>query len=140
MKTRTLLLLSVATGLAIMLAAAVFLFQLSNQDDLVAPVEIGATTTVGDMSVTVLRADEVDGRLLVGVTLGGAGDDDPADEFRLIASGRPVALASSTCPPTGDTEPVTCEIAFDVSVADGSSRVLFYERGDQQSRWVLDQS
>jgi hypothetical protein len=28
-------------------------------------------------------------------------------------------------------------VHFDVSSADGSSRVLFYERGDQQARWVL---
>ena len=28
-------------------------------------------------------------------------------------------------------------IEFDVAGADGASRVLFYERGDDQARWLL---
>ena len=30
-----------------------------------------------------------------------------------------------------------CRVRFDGSIADGSSRVLFYERGDVTVRWVL---
>ncbi|MFP5489122.1 MAG: hypothetical protein ACLGHQ_12555, partial [Acidimicrobiia bacterium] len=66
----------------------------------------------------------------------GTTDDDPTDEFRLIASARPVALDGTTCGPSGDAV-VSCTIEFDVAGIDGVSRVLFYERGDEQARWVL---
>jgi hypothetical protein len=136
MKTRTLLLLALACGLAIMLAGAVFLFQLSTQDELVEPVPIGEQTQVGDMSVTVTNVDETNGVLSLVIEVGGTPDEQPADEFRLLASGRGVSVAETTCPPSG-LEVQTCTVTFDVSQADGVSRVLFYERGDDRARWVL---
>ena len=136
MKTRTLLLLASACGLAIMMAGAVFLFQLSNQDDLAAPIAIGEQVRVGDMQVAISAVDETDGVLSIVVELGGTPDDQPADEFRLIASGRAVSVAESTCPPSG-SQVRSCTVTFDVAAADGVSRVLFYERGDEQARWVL---
>jgi hypothetical protein len=136
MKTRTLLMLAMACGLAIMLAGAVFLFQLSTQDDLAPPIELGEQTRVGDMSVTIMAATERDGVLSVTIEIGGTPDDQPADEFRLIASGRAVSVADTTCAPAA-TGPQACLVSFDVSAADGVSRVLFYERGDDQARWVL---
>ena len=96
MKTRTLLMLAMACGLAIMLAGAVFLFQLSTQDDLAPPIEFGEQTRVGDMSVTIMAATERDGVLSVTIEIGGVSDDQPADEFRLIASGRAVSVADTT--------------------------------------------
>lgn len=103
MKTRTLLLLALVCGLAIMLAGAVFLFQLTTQDDVAEPVPVGRAVGVGDMTVTVTRSDEADGRLDVGVKIGGIRDEDPAGDFRLIASGRPVLTSDSTCRPTDST-------------------------------------
>lgn len=137
MKTRNLLLLALACGLAIMLAGAVFFFQLATQDEAEPPVPIGETTEVGDMSVTVTDVAEAAGTLRVGITIGGTEDGDPADEFRLIAAARPVQLASSTCAASTTTGLQSCTIAFDVIDVDGSSRVLFYERGEEQARWVL---
>ena len=139
MKTRTLMLLALACGVAIMLAGAVFLFQLAGQDELAEPVAIGTRTMVGDMEVIVTGFEEISGTLSVSVTIGGTDDPDPADEFRLIASARPALLASSTCPAV-DAAGTSCVIGFDVSEADGISRVLFYERGEEQARWVLDRS
>ena len=136
MKTRTLLLLALVCGLAIMLAGAVFLVQLTTQDAVAEPVPLGRSVGDGDMTVTVTRSDEVGGRLDVSVNIGGIGDEDPAGDFRLIASGRPVLPSGSDCRPT-DTVPQDCVVTFDVSSADGSSRVLFYERGDDRARWVL---
>lgn len=136
MKTRTLLLLSLACGLAIMLAGAAFLFQLTTQDDAEPPVPVGATVDVGDMSVTVDRVDESVGTLTVSITLGGVDDPDPTDGFRLIASARPVPLGATTCGPSGPSVE-SCSIEFDVSAVDGVSRVLFYDRGDDQARWQL---
>jgi hypothetical protein len=140
MKTRTLLLLALGCGLAIMLAGAVFFFQLANQDDIAPPVPVGRAVAVGDMTVTVERAVEADGALDVTVLIGGVADPEGADGFRLIASGRPVApenaSAAGRCSATEVTEQ-TCLLRFDVSGADGSSRVLFYDRGDAGVRWVL---
>ena len=58
MKTRTLLLLALACGVAIMLAGAVFLVQLSGQDDVEPPVALGDAVTAGDMTVL---DDEISG-------------------------------------------------------------------------------
>ncbi len=136
MKTRTLLLLSLGCGLAIMLAGAALLIQLSGQDDAVPPLEIGESAEVGDMGVVVVAAREAGGELVVEIEIGGTRDDDPASDFRLIASGRPLRVAESSCPAAGpDTQ--RCDLRFDVSAADGSSRLLFYERGDEQARWLL---
>lgn len=140
MKTRTLLLLALGCGLAIMLAGAAFFVQLANQDDVEAPATVGEPVTVGDMTVVVLQATERAGALDVLVRIGGVDDADGASGFRLIASGRPVTTDASArgglCGPT-TVEPVECLVRFDVSDADGSSRVLFYERGDERVRWVL---
>jgi hypothetical protein len=141
MKTRTLLLLALGCGLAIMLAGAVFLFQLSTQEALADPVPLGELTRVGDMSVTVDSAVEQNGLLDITVVIGGVVDSDGATGFRLIASGRPLSAqpfgeSAGICAATSAAQQ-TCHVRFDVSSADGSSRVLFYERGDQQARWVL---
>ena len=123
-----------------MLAGAVFFFQLANQDDIGPPVPIGRAVAVGDMTVTVERAVEADGALDVTVLIGGVADPDGATGFRLIASGRPVGLEDSSvagrCSVTEVAEQA-CLLRFDVSGADGTSRVLFYDRGDAGVRWVL---
>ncbi|HWL41730.1 MAG TPA: hypothetical protein VNQ73_02215 [Ilumatobacter sp.] len=130
MKTRTLLLLALGCGVAIMLAGAVLLFQLVTRDDISEPVPVGTPADVGDVRATVTGAAEAGGTLTVGVMLEAPDGVDPTTGFRLIASGRAVAPGSVTCPDE-------CTIEFDVSGADGTSRVLFYERGDEQARWVL---
>lgn len=133
------MLLALGCGVAIMLAGAVFLFQLTNQADLAEPVPIGQPTIVGDMTVTVDSSDEADGLLDVSVTIGGVSDIDGGEAFRLIASGRPVTAlpdGPAVCAAT-TTEAITCHVYFDVAASDGTSRVLFYERGDDQARWVL---
>jgi hypothetical protein len=135
-KTRTLLLLATACGLMIMIAGAVFLLQLSTQDEVLPPTDVGQPAQVGDMVVTVAGADEDGGRLTVQVELGGIEDDQPADEFRLIASGRAAQVVATTCGPT-IAAAQACELVFDVSGADGDARVLFYARGEEQARWVL---
>jgi len=141
MKTRTLMILAIGCGVVIMLAGAVFLFQLTGEPDIAAAVPLGESAAVGDMSVAVLRALETNGVLDVSVRLGGVADEDGAGGFRLIASGRPVSpdfgARSGLCGAT-TVSSQDCLVRFDVSTADGMSRVLFYERGDDQARWVLD--
>lgn len=140
MKTRTLLLLSLGCGLAIMLAGAALLIQLTGQDEAVPPLAVGDADVVGEMEVVVLSAEESGGDLRVAIEIGGTADDAPADDFRLVASGRPLRVASSDCravDPLIDSVPVLCTLTFDVSAADGTSRLLFYERGDDSARWLL---
>ncbi len=137
MKTRTLMLMALGCGLAIMLAGAVFLVQLTTQDDPPPPLDLGGSAIVGDMTVSVDAVSELDGVLTVTVTLQGAADDAPHDDFRLIASGRPAAVATTTCAPLSAGSAESCDVTFDVSGADGVSRMLFYERGEQQARWTL---
>jgi hypothetical protein len=147
-KTRTLLLLALACGLAIMLAGAVFLFQLTGQDDLAEPIPVGEPVEVGDMMVTVVSSVEGGGALDVSVRIGGVDDPDGASGFHLIASGRVVEPDQTVDVPTDaptdgaacgatsvDDQP--CVVRFDTSAADGSSRVLVYERGEERVRWVL---
>ena len=74
MKTRTLMLLALACGVAIMLAGAVFLFQLTSQSDVAEPVAVGVPVTVGDMSVTVTDSDERRGRSGCRIEIGGTED------------------------------------------------------------------
>ena len=139
MKTRTLLLLALGCGLAIMLAGAVFLVQLATQDGVAQPISIGEQVVVGDMTVSVDGSTEKSGVLTVTVTIGGVDDPDGGVGFRLIASGRAVVsepAAAGDCEATA-VAAQTCTVRFDVAAADGVSRVLFYERGDDQARWVL---
>lgn len=141
MKTRTLLLLALGCGLAIMMAGAVFLFRLTGETDVGAAVPVGERARVGDMWVAVERAEERGGALDVTVRIGGVDDPEGVSGFRLIASGRPL-----TPEPGGDRGRCAattvadrqCVVRFDVSVADGESRVLFFERGDQSARWIVD--
>jgi hypothetical protein len=140
-KTRTLLLLALACGVAIMAAGAVFLVQLSRQADAAPPVPLGEATEIGDMRIVVDEAVEHDGVLDVTVTIGGVDDADGTRAFRLIASGHAAlpetTLAAGRCAET-TVEQQRCTLRFDVSGARGDSRVLFYERGDERAHWVLD--
>ena len=94
MKTRTLLLLSVGTALAILLAGGVLLFQLSNEQNTVDAIRIGSEVRVGDVSIVVHDVSVVEAlgggqtpdmkTLGVDVTIGGIDDPDGLDSFRLV--------------------------------------------------------
>lgn len=132
MKTRTLLLWSLACGIAIMLAGAVFLVQVARNDDVEPALEVGHSAEVGDVTVTVVDAHEAGGILSVDVRLAGdAAVGDPSGGFSLIASGRRLRPATSSC----GGVPAECTVTFDTSAADGASRALFFDRGDEQAWW-----
>jgi hypothetical protein len=100
-------------------------------------VALGVESSIGDMRMTVLSAAEQPEAemLTVEVELGGVDDPDGAAGFELIASGRPIPPSdASTCGMT-TLDPRRCTLEFDVSTADGESRVLRYRRGDDQARW-----
>ena len=137
MKTRTLLLLALGCGLAILLAGGALLVMLAEQDAPEPPVALGDQASIGDMRVTVVAVAEQGGAdtLTVELVVGGVDDPDGSVGFELIASGRPIPPDDpSTCGAT-TVEPRPCTLVFDVSTADGESRVLRYLRGDDQARW-----
>ncbi len=139
MRTRTLLLLALGCGLAIMLAGAVFLFQLSNQEDVAEPSPLGEPVRVGDMTVVVEGSAVEGAELHVTVAIGGVDDLDGAAGFRLLTSDGPAPLlpaAEGDCAATTVAEEV-CRLRFDGSGLAGTSRTLFYDRGEDGARWVL---
>lgn len=140
MKTRTLLLLSVGTALAILLAGGVLLFQLSNEQKSVDAIELGSEVQVGDISIVVHDTTDDAPLLGVDVTMGGVDDPDGLDSFRLVTGDR--SLAPITAPADGRCVELTaavvdCRLDFDVSGAESSSRVLVMRRGDEQANWRL---
>lgn len=144
MKTRTLLLLSVGTALAILLAGGVFLLQLANQDDASVLASIGDAAQVGDVTVTVLAAEESGGVLAVDVEIGGLDDEDGIETFRLVTGDRRLSpLGAGSADAEGRCRSITveaavCRIDFDVSASETTSRVLVMRRGDDQTNWRLD--
>lgn len=143
MKTRTLLLLSVGVGLAILLAGGVFLVQLSNESATVDLAALGEAVEVGDVEITVSGASEADGLFTIDVQVGGVDDDDGIDSFRLITGSEPLAPLGPAADSTDGrcavitAASVTCHIDFDVRAVEESNRVLVLVRGDQQRRWDL---
>ena len=139
MKTRTLLLLAVGCGLAILVAGSVALLRLTTQAEPTAAVPVGEAVLVGDMSVTVEAVTERPGVVLVDVELGGVDDADGADAFTLNVSGQLVEAdptAGNHCGATTvDIQP--CTLAFRLDADAGSTRVLLYQRGDERVRWDL---
>ena len=141
MRTRTLLLLAVVTGLAILVAGVVQLLRVANQEDPPRALAIGEPALVGDMEVVVEGVSERAGRVLVDIEIGGVDDPDGAAAFRLVVPGGARSAdptAGNRCgPTTARVEP--CTLAFDLGDDAGSSRVLLYQRGDERVRWVLSE-
>lgn len=140
MKTRTLLLLAVACGLAILVAGSIQLLRITDSPS-PSVLAVGESATVADLTVTVEAVDEVDDVLTVRVRLGGV-DDSAAvtDGFRLVLAGQALEPNGPSGPEdcAGATVAETrCDIRFGVAEARGSARVLVVRRGDEQARWQL---
>lgn len=142
MKTRTLLLLALGCGLAILAASVAFFVRLSGQGDPAPPVAIGAPVTVGDLDVVVDGIEDAADSVEVQVTLGGVDDPDAAEGFRLVVPAGAVAPTTidGADPPTcGAVTPAArpCILHFDLPPDPGTTRVLVLRRGDEQVRWDL---
>ena len=138
MRTRTLLLLAVTCGLAILLAGGFQLLRLSNQHTQTALL-IGGSGTAGDATVKVVDFHEAQGVAVVTVTLRGVDDPNGLDGFRLQTVNEllaPNQRDATAC--AGITvAPVTCTLTFGTADAKGASRQLIFRRAEQQVRWRL---
>lgn len=142
MRTRTLLLLAVACGVAILGAGAALFLQLAGRDDPARPVEVEAEVTVGDLRVEVESFVEEAGRFAVVVDLGGVDDGDAIDGFRLVTPDGAVVAdpAAPADPPACTAVGVLerrCTLVFPLPERPGTTRVLVLRRGDEQVRWDL---
>jgi hypothetical protein len=131
------MLLAVACGVAILVAGAVLLLRVANQDAAEVS-KVGTPVRVGDMTVTVEQVTERAGAVLVDIEIGGVDDAQGADGFTLVTPDvlRPDATAGNHCGATTvDVQP--CTLAFRLTDDTASSRVLVYQRGDERVRWDL---
>jgi hypothetical protein len=137
-KTRTLLLLAVGCGLAILVAGVVFLLQLAAEDEPVF-LGVGGSALVGDLTVTVDGYDETPDAAVVTVTMSGVDDPDGIDSFHLT-------VPQNRLSPSGDAvdgcreltvAEQTCTLTFALADVAGGSRVFEVERGDSQALWEL---
>lgn len=143
MRTRTLLLLAIGCGLAILLAGGIQLLRLSGDQTSSTPqLKIGQTGSAGDLRITVVDAAETDGLMRVGVRLSGVDDAAGLDDFRLVVNGklleplRPAQAGDGACAEL-TTKEQTCALVFGTAGVDGTARVLLLRRGEDQLRWVL---
>ncbi len=143
MRTRTLLLLAVACGLAILGAGLALLLRIDTAAEPAPQLRVGDSAQAGDLRVAVLSATEgADGRLRVEVRLGGVVDESIVDEFRLAVPGRLVVPVDPDEVGAGACDAITvdertCTLAFDVGDAPGTARSLVVRRGEDQRRWDL---
>jgi VCBS repeat-containing protein len=141
MKTRTLLLLAVSCGLAILLAGGIQLFRLSNQETPNPPLAIGQTGTAGDVKVTVDGVDVSATDFVVTITVEGVDDAQGLDGFSLVAPNKrvaPLVVADDPSACSGFTiEQVTCTISFPADALTGTARQLLLIRAEDQVRWKL---
>lgn len=146
MRTRTLLLLAVACGLAILVAGGIQLLRVSDDNSSSDDLAVGDSAVAGDLTVTVLAADEADGFMRVEVRLGGVDDDAALGDFHLVVPGQALSPLSADQAEAGEGDTVcrtvtvaeqSCALVFGTASVDGSPRVLLLRRGEDQHRWIL---
>lgn len=140
MRTRTLLLLAVTCGLAILLAGGIQLLRLANQEPPAAPLSIGGTGSAGDAVVKVIAAETVGDTFVVTVDLSGVDDAGGLDGFTLVG----VDQVVKPLPASGDdacsgftVEHVECTMAFPDDGFPTTDRQLLFERAEDRVRWKL---
>lgn len=138
MKTRTLLLLAVTCGLAILVAGTLQLLRLAGQQE-TTTLGVGDTGRAGDAVIVVTDYREDATHAVVTVTLSGVDDPEGISGFGL-------ANVSRIAAPTGEgdaactaltREEVTCTLTFSTDGFDGPSRQLVFRRAEEQVRWKL---
>lgn len=144
MKTRTLLLLSVVCGLAVLLAGTIQLLRLAGQDES-STLAIGEQGQAGDAVVVVDDYSENATRAVVTVTLSGVDDPDGIDGIDGF-DGFALANVAAVVPPLAEgieactaltRQTTTCTLTFATEGFEGSSRQLVFRRADEQVRWKL---
>lgn len=135
MQTRTLLLLSLVCGLAILVAGMVVVLQIADQGSVPDPEPLGQPVAVGDMTVVVEGSTASEGRRLVDIRIGGVDDPSGSDTFVLRSASTDTALIEGCGPIRAEIE--SCTLQFAEPDDPNTTLQLLYGRGDQRARWVL---
>lgn len=94
----------------------------------------GEEVRVGDLSVTLIAAEEQVGQVVVTLELGGVDDRVVTDVLTLVAAGETFPVSGGDCDPV-TIEPRRCEARF--KRVESENLVLVVRRGEQVRRWVL---
>jgi hypothetical protein len=138
MRTRTLLLLAIGCGLAVLVAGMFLLLKLDHQQPATI-LGVGDTGRAGDAVVKVMKAAETTGSMVVTVQVSGVGDPNGTKPFTLVVPGlllSPVHGAADECTALF-VQPVTCTLTFDTAQAKPGSRMLLFSRAAEKVRWNL---
>ena len=138
MRTRTLLLLAIGCGLAILLAGGIQLLRVSGQQQNARLLNVGEAAKLGDVSVALISSSVHPAEVLAIVRIGGVDDPHGLDGFTLVGPGKVMPVTSSTCHSIAMV-PADCQLTFATSGIQGTSRQLIFRRADEQLRWVLAQ-
>jgi hypothetical protein len=135
-KTRTLLLLAVTCGLAILVAGTLQLLRVADQTSSSALLAPGSTGKAGDARV-VLVAVQADAATVT-ATIDVSGVDDAAGiaGFTMVAPEEPRAVTGGTCRAL-TVAPQRCTLVFDNSGLRSATRQLLLRRAGEQLRWLL---
>lgn len=139
-KTRTLLLLSVACGLLILLAGGVKLLQVATDRTEVPVLAIDEAATIGDMTVRVVSITSGPDGTSVGIEMSGVAGESAIDGWRLLGDGEVAEPAGASAEGVCDRESkipdsgsISCIVRF------GSVRAVqavAYTRAGEQRQWA----
>ena len=136
MKTRTLLLLAVTCGLAILVAGTVQLLRVANQSSSSPLLALGASGKAGDATVTLVSVQADASTITATISAGGVDDGNGIGGFTMVSAGSRRKVSGGTC--TALTTAVQrCTLVFDNTGLKGSARQLLFDRAGQQRRWLL---
>lgn len=135
MSTRKLILTALICGLAIMVAGGTKLFQMATDEVQAVVLELGTSSTLSDMTVSVTDVEQAADATLVTVTMVGVEGADAVEGWRLVAGREVISplLSKSDCQPTTSDAKQTCIVGFPTSTG---SVTVAYLRAGQQSRWA----
>lgn len=135
MSTRKLILTALICGLAIMVAGGTKLFQMATEDAQAVVLELGTSSTLSDMTVSVTDVEQSADVTQVTVTMVGVEGADAVEGWRLLAGGEVISPlhSKSDCQPTTSDAKQTCILGFPTSTG---SVTVAYLRAGQQSQWA----
>jgi hypothetical protein len=136
MRTRTLLLLAIGCGLAILIAGGIQLLRVGGQQQSAKLLAVGEPGKAGDVTVVLVSSSTSGDGIVAIVRLGGTDDPNGLEGFTLVGPGKVAAVTSATCAGI-IVQTVDCSLTFSTAGMAGKSRQLIFRRADEQLRWVL---
>ena len=139
MKTRTLMLLSVFCGLAIIVAGGLKLFLVASDRTEVPVLAVGDDATIGDMVVSVTSVAVGSDGTSVNISMSGVVGAPVVDGWRLLGDGKVVeasgAVDAGMCgaDTTVDADGVECTLRFP---AVDAVQAVAYTRAGEQRQWA----